>query len=254
MSETLMGFGRLVVYTHSLFVVLAFFWYSFVIYKKGLEFRYEKESMLDLAVLSALFGFIFSRLGYVITNISTFNVNWLRVLLLVDYPGYNYLGLVLGLVIAVIFLTKRGEIRLFEGLDLLGLGLPGAIAFERLGVVLALESRAVLGIPVEILQAFLFLIIFVWLWKLEREYRTLEWYRFRKTQAKPGFIFGAFLFLSGFLIVGSSIWPVMSLSEIIIGSLSVLSGIVVVYRQSGRSLAYDVKLIPFISKWYTKAK
>lgn len=233
------------VYILSLSVVLAYFWYSFVVYKKGLEYRYAPESLLDLALLSGVFSWSGARLSFVLTHLSTFQTNWLRIFLLSAYPGYDYLGLLVGLVVGLSLLSRRGEVKLSDGLDLSGLGLSGAIAFERLGRVFSGQVTLVLGVPGEILQAFLFLLIFVLLWKLEGEYRTFEWYRFRKTQAKSGFIFGAFLFLSGIVI---------GFNSLLLGVASVLVGTLVVYWQSGRSLDYDVKLLPFVKRWYTKSK
>lgn len=254
MNEILIKVGELSVYTLSLSVVIAYFWYGFVIYKKGLEYRYPSESLLDLAVLSGIFGWIGSRLGFVLSHLSTFQINWLRVFLLVAYPGYEYLGLLIGLIFGVVFLSRREEIKMSDGLDLVGLALPGAMAFERLGRVLSGQVNLIFGLPMEIFQAFLFLIIFVWLWKLESEYRTFEWYRFRKTQAKSGFIFGSFLFFTGLIIVISNIWPKTNLFTMILGVISVFWGVVVIYRQSGRSLAHDVKLLPFVKRWYTRSK
>ncbi len=232
-------------YTLSFSVVLAYFWYSFVVYKKGLEFRYAPESLLDLAVLSGVFAWVGARLSFVLFHGATFQANWLRIFLLLAYPGYDYFGILVGLVVGVAWLSRRGEIKLSDGLDLVGLGLPGAIAFERLGRVFSGQVSLVFGIPGEILQAFLFLLIFVWLWKLEGEYRTFEWYRFRKTQARSGFIVGSFLFLSGMVI---------AFGDIFLGIGSILVGVVVVYHQSGRSLNNDVKLLPFVKRWYTKSK
>ena len=245
MSEILVNIGRFSVYTLSFSVVLAYFWYSFVVYKKGLEFRYAPESLLDFAILTGIFSWVMARLLFVLTHLSTFQANWLRVFLLSAYPGYDYLGLLVGLVVGLGILSRRGEVKLSDGLDLSGLGLSGAIAFERLGRVFSGQVSLVFGIPGEILQAFLFLLIFVWLWKLEGEYRTFEWYRFRKTQARSGFIFGSFLFLSGMVI---------AFSDFFLGIGSVLVGIIVVYHQSGRNLNYDVKLLPFVKRWYTKSK
>ncbi len=254
MSDVLVNIGRLSVYTLSSFVVLAYFWYGFVIYKKGLEYRYAPESLLDLSVLSGLFGWIGSRLGFILTHLPTFQANWLRVFLLNGYPGYDYFGLLIGLVVGVGLLARRGEVKGSDGLDLIGLGLPGAVAYERLGRVFSGQATLVFGLPVEIFQAFLFLLIFVWLWKLESDYRTFEWYRFRKTQARSGFIFGAFLFLSGLVIILSNVWPKTNLVTVGLGLVSTIVGMVVVYTQSGRSLVHDVKLLPFVKRWYTKSK
>jgi hypothetical protein len=251
MNEILVNIGRLSVYTLSLFTVIGYFWYSFVLYKKGLEFRYSGETLLDLAILSGVFGWIGARIGYVLSNLGIFKINWLRIILLSEYPGYNYLGLVVGLILAVLLLSRREEIKFFEGLDLMGLGLSGASSFERLGRVFSGRVNLVLGLPIELLQALAFLLIFVWLWRLEKDYRTFDWYRFRKTQARPGFIFGAYLFLTDLLVLTSSIWPTVSLYGLILGGAGLIGGVVVIYSQSGRSLAHDVKLLPIISRWYT---
>ena len=234
------------VYILSLFVVLAYFWYCFVVYKKGLEFRYTAETLYDLVLLSGALGWLFARLGFAIEHFSVFKVNFLRLVLLSEYPGYNYLGLVIGLVLAVTILARREEIKSYEGLDLLGLGLPGAMAFERLGRVFSGEVRLVWQLPVELLQALVWLLVFVWLWRLEKEYRTFSWYRFRRTQARPGFIFGSFLFLSGLVMMLSNSWP--------LGLFGLILGAIIIYGRSGRSLSHDVKLLPVIGKWYTKSK
>lgn len=249
-----MKIGSLSVYTLTFFVVMSYFWYSFVVYKKGLEYRYSPESLLDMSVLSGLFGWLGSRLFYVAGHIEIFRINWLRIFLLSDYPGYDYLGLLIGLVFAVWWLGRRGEVKLFEGLDLVGLGLPGAMAFERLGRIFSGDTDLVFGVPLAIFQAFVFLLIFVWLWRLEPEYRTFGWYRFRRTQARNGFIFGAFLFLSGWEIMLTNLWPGFDAMAILLGISSILLGTIFVYYRSGRSLEHDVKLLPLIGRWYTKSK
>ncbi|OGD71999.1 hypothetical protein A3A84_02440 [Candidatus Collierbacteria bacterium RIFCSPLOWO2_01_FULL_50_23] len=245
MSEVLATFSGFSVYTLSLLVVVGYFWYSFVVYKKGLEYRYPVESLLDLAVISGMFSWLGARIGFVASHLSIFELNWLRVFLLREYPGYEYAGLLVGLFLGITLLARRGEIKFYEGLDLASLGLPGAIAFERLGRVFAGLGSLVFGVPLELLQALFFLLIFVWLWRLESEYRTFGWYRFRKTQARPGFICGAFLFFSG-LVIATSALP--------FGLASVFLGLMLIYRQSGRSLAHDVKLLPIFGRWYTKSK
>lgn len=254
-NEILLNIGRLSVYTLSFFLVVAYLWYCFVVYKKGLEFRYTAETLYDLCLLSGVSGWLFARLGFVIEHFAVFRANWLRIVLLSEYPGYNYLGLVLGLILAVAVLARREEIKYYEGLDLLGLGLPGAMALERLGRVFSGEvRRLVWQLPIELFQALVLLVVFVWLWRLEREYRTFSWYRFRRTQARHGFIFGSFLFLSGWVMILSNSWPVFKAGPLALGFAGVVLGTVIVYRRSGRSLVHDVKLLPLIGRWYTRTK
>ena len=254
MGEILFNLGRLSVFTLSFFIVLSYLWYCFVVYKKGLEFRYSAETLLDLCILSGALGWLLARIGFVIENFEVFRINLLRIVLLSEYPGYNYLGLLVGLVLAVAILARREEIKTYEGLDLLGLGLPGAAALERLGRVFSGEVHLIWQLPIELLQALLFLLIFVWLWRLEKEYRTFSWYRFRRTQARHGFIFGSFLFLCGLVVILSNSWPFFMAVPLVMGLLGMAVGVIIIYVRSGRSLIHDVKLLPIIGKWYTRTK
>src|SRR3989344_1518260 len=136
MKPVFLVVGVLPVYTMSVFVILAFLWYGFVVYKKGIEYRFHEESLMDLIVLSGVCSWLVGRLAYVLTNLDVFSVNWLRVLLINSYPGYDLLGIVLGFLLSVYLISTREEISFFKGVDLLFLGLLAGIPFERLGRVL----------------------------------------------------------------------------------------------------------------------
>jgi len=254
MDGILTSVGQFPIYTQSLFVVLAFLWFGFVVYKKGVEYHYKDESLLDLVILSGILGWIMARLFFVIFNLALFKQNWLRIILLTEYPGYSFVGLLVGVVLAVLLLSYSGVVKKHEALDLIGLGLPSAMAIGEAGLVFGGSATLVWQLPREILMALLFLLGFVWLWRLEGEYRTFEWYRYRKTQAKSGFIFGSFLVLSGLVIGG---FGVISgrVGELIIGGLMVILGAAYVYRRSGRSLSTDLSnLIKKIGVVYTNFK
>lgn len=243
MGEIVTRIGQLPVYTLSLFVVMSFLWFGFVVYKKGVEYHIRDESLFDLIILSGLLGWIFARFGFVIANLSIFSQNWLRIILVSAYPGYSFLGLFLGIVLADLLLSYRGEIKTYEGLDLLGLGFPAAASIWYLGLVFSGHISFVWHLPKELLLALCFLVAFVWLWKMEREYRTFEWYRFRKTQARSGFIFGAFLCFLGLILVASSLVVKINVVDLGIGAMFIVFGCVFVYWRSGRSLSHDVKAL-----------
>ncbi len=248
MNGVLLKVGQFPVYTLSFFVVLGFLWFGFVVYKKGLEYHYRDESLFDLVIMASVFGWILARLGYVLLNLDIFSQNFLRVILLTDYPGYNFVGLLLGVVLASFLLSRQGELKFYEGLDLSGLGLMAALAIEQIGVVIAGAGEGVklgsLGLaPKELGSALVFLLCFVWLWRLEREYRTFNWYRYRRTQARSGFVFGMYLVFLGLTLALFSFVPKLAEMTLILGIASLVLGAIFIYWRSGRVLAHDVKTL-----------
>lgn len=216
-------------------MILAFLWYGFVVYKKGIEYRFHEESLMDLIVLSGVCSWLLGRLAYVVANINVFSVNWLRVVLIGSYPGYHLTGIILGLFLSVWLVSMREEIDFFKGTDLLFLGFLAGAPFERLGRVLVGDVNVLMGLPVELFQALAFLPVFVLVWRMEGEYRTYAWYRNRQTEAKNGFLAGVgFIFLGVLTLVLSWGW----------GLVFILVGGGWLYFRSGRGFhTIAVKLL-----------
>ena len=88
------------------------------------------------------------------------------------------------------------------------------------------------------------LVVFSLLWKGEQEYRTYEWYKNKKTQARSGFITGVALSYYG---LAHFAWQMASPDRKLVGIMADLllfaGGWVIVYSRSGRSLSDDLKLI-----------
>ncbi len=247
MDGVLLRIGQFPVYIQSIFVVLAFLWFGFVVYKKGIEYHYKDESLLDLIILCGVLGWVLARLFFVVANLSSFSPNWLRIILLSEYPGYSFAGLLIGVYLANLLLSYSGELKLYEGLDLSSLGLAAAAAIGQVGLIFGGEVSLVWQLPKGLLLGLILLVCFVWLWRLEREYRTFEWYRYRKTQARSGFIFGSFLILFG-VAIGV-------FGQFVLGILMLILGVIFIYYRSGRTLSIDIRnLIKKLPIVYTNLK
>ena len=151
----------------------------------------------------------------------------------------------MGILLANWLISKQGELKKYDGLDLIGLGLMAASAIQQIGVVMAGGGQQFgwksVQIPKELLGALFFLLSFVWLWRLEREYRTFTWYRYRRTQARSGFIYGAYHFLFGCVVIGLSLVPKLDLVNLLTGVGLTLIGVFFIYWRSGRTITHDVK-------------
>ncbi|MBI1872137.1 hypothetical protein HYS10_01825, partial [Candidatus Collierbacteria bacterium] len=127
------------------------------------------------------------------------------------------------------------------------LGLAAAAAIGQVGLIFGGEVSLVWQLPKGLLLGLILLVCFVWLWRLEREYRTFEWYRYRKTQARSGFIFGSFLILFG-VAIGV-------FGQFVLGILMLILGVIFIYYRSGRTLSIDIRnLIKKLPIVYTNLK
>jgi len=235
--EGVLKLNSVTIYLYSLLLAISFLWGSFVAYKKAIESHFEEVRILDTVVLSGFWSFVFGRVMYVLLNPGTFWGNWPRVFFLRNYPGLSHWGLLLGIFLAVWLATRKQKGQVFDLLDLAGLGLTGGMVIYFAGLVF---SGSVFAVGAAVAS----LVVFSLLWKGEQEYRTYEWYKNKKTQARSGFITGVALSYYG---LAHFAWQMASPDRKLVGIMADLllfaGGWVIVYSRSGRSLSDDLKLI-----------
>lgn len=225
-------------YGFGLLGVFAFLWGSFIFYKKAVESHFEDFSILDSVVLSGFWCFIVGRLFFVFENIGSFWNNWSRIFLLNNYPGLSRWGILAGLAIGLWFAIRKLKAKFLDWFDLVSLGVNSGMSIIFAGMALFKFSWQYL------LISLIYLIVFSYFWSIEDKYRTIDWYRNKKTSAKSGFI-------SGFSIM---IWGGLFLVEnLLFGRVGLISGLwslclfvggpVLVYIRSGRTIKDDIKLI-----------
>lgn len=233
-------FGPFKIYTLSLFLVMAFLWSGFVISRKAAEYHLGEIEIFD---------------GLVLTLIGVWGLSRLVTYLKID--GLNELVIWLVMILSAAVLSKREETRLFTVLDIFALGLMMVLAWWNLGLFWAgdLTGKLIdnnLGInvlvgrafPVELLSSFLYLLTFMWLWRTERTYRTINWYKGRKSTANTGFIFAVALILFGLInAVSTGLRERVNELELIVSGITFLSGLIVIYWQAERNLKSDLRLI-----------
>lgn len=244
MQSVLLTIQGASVYTLSAFVFLAFLWSAFVFYKKSVEYHENEDVIFNAILLMGILSFVFARGWYVASNLSWFVGHWIRVFFMKEYPGMSGWGVVVGVLVAVLFLVRKTKKDLYKLLDLASLGLSAGIpiVFAAKGALVT-ESVVVFGLfSAELAKGLLLALWFFFLWWAEGEYRTFEWYRFRKTQARTGFVTGVFMFGFGLinllvelLIHRNHLWSVY-LGIVVVGVL-------VVYIRSERRVKKDFELL-----------
>jgi prolipoprotein diacylglyceryltransferase len=232
---------------------------AFAFWRKAKEEHYHEEQVFDAFLLSSLVGLIAGRLGFVILHAAEFAAQPWRVFDMINSSGGN---LVCGLIGASLYLNyyaKRKKWDAFEVLDFWFMALALGMVFVQLGNFLAgvgFGNETVLpwgmvfpGVftkhhPAQLYALIFFVILYVYLQKVEYHYRTFMWYRAGKKTAQTGFLASVFLLATGiFMSLLQLIMPSQFMvngisADLAFSVLMAVYGALLLYTRSGRSLAF----------------
>ncbi len=233
-------------YTLGLVAVFCFLWGSFVYFKKAEETHLEQSTIFDIIVLSAFWSFIVGRLGFVLTNIGVFYNHWMRIFLLINFPGINRFGVILGVILGVMLLVKKKKGKFLDYFDLVTLGFFSGFSFFWLGICFISFRWQ------NLVLAVLYFLVFVWFWKLEKTYRLISWYRADKTFARSGFVSGLGIMVIGLgYILEKFLYRQVVIWDLLLTLVLLITGVALVYIRSGRILVDDINSL---KPWNKKIK
>src|SRR3990172_4726798 len=96
MLPVLLDLKYIKIYTFGVFLVLAFFWGSFVLWKNVRLTSQKEDGIFDALFLSVAGGLLFSRVVYVALNFEKFGFDILKFILINGYPGLSIYGALAG--------------------------------------------------------------------------------------------------------------------------------------------------------------
>ncbi len=133
MLPVLLDLGFLKIYTLGIFLVLAFFWGSFFLWKNISLTSYKEDEIFDGLFFSLIGGLFIGRLVYIIFHFSDFGFDVLKFILVNGYPGMHYMGFVIGfLLFSFVFAVSR-KISYMKCVDYIIPPLFLALAISKLG-------------------------------------------------------------------------------------------------------------------------
>jgi len=133
MLPVLLDAKYLKIYTFGVFLVLAFFWGTYLLWKLIRLTSYSEEDIFDGLFWMLGGGFFMGRLLYVILNFKEFGFNLLKIILVNGYPGMSLYGaLIGGILVALLFFSSK-KIKFIEAVDYFVPPLFLSIAFGKLG-------------------------------------------------------------------------------------------------------------------------
>ena len=133
MLPVLLNVGFLKIYTFGVFLVLGFFWATYLLWKNIRLTSYKEEDIFD-GLFTSIFGAIFfGRLVYVLLNFKDFGFNILKFVLINGYPGITFYGSIFGgLLVLYLFLNSR-KLNFSDSIDYFITPLFVALAFGKIG-------------------------------------------------------------------------------------------------------------------------
>ncbi len=232
---------------------------GFILWRKLRRERVDNEDKIfDLIVFAALGSLVAGRVAFILFHLQVFGGDVSRWLSLSQFPGS--IGVISLLTGIVLFWRLLGDgwkdsieqvdyisIALSFFLFLIALGdvisqviqvLQSAF-FQSAGVVPVLDMKTPI---VSVLFLIAYGCLYLFLSTVEKNYRTFLWYRAKRRSAETGFVIACFLI--GYGLVGFLLSWFAPMSMVIFGFgldpvfklLVMLSGFVVLYVRSGRSL------------------
>ncbi|KKP68263.1 MAG: Prolipoprotein diacylglyceryl transferase, partial [Candidatus Roizmanbacteria bacterium GW2011_GWC2_35_12] len=113
MLPVLLDLKFIKIYTFGVFLVLSFFWGSFMLWKNIRLTQHSEDDVFDGLFLSMFSGLFFGRLVYVVVNFKEFGFSFMKFILINGYPGLSVYGAIGGgaLALFLYFLSKKINFR-----------------------------------------------------------------------------------------------------------------------------------------------
>jgi len=133
MLPILLEIGPLKIYTFGVFLTLAFFWGSFLLWKVVRLSSYKEDDIFDGLFFSLFSGLFFGRLTYVMLHRSEFGLNIAKIVLINGFPGLSLIGCLFGGFLGLLIFLSIKKIKFLEIIDYFISPLFLSIAIGKLG-------------------------------------------------------------------------------------------------------------------------
>lgn len=223
---------------------------AFIIWRRLKDLGIKEELIIDLIISLGLTGLFVSRVFYIIQNFDKFTFLPLTWIDFSRYPGFSFTGGVVGILLALVRFSKKQKWDYWQIGDEITFGILPFLILVQVGSFLdgsgqGRPTSLPWGIyfpgsllrrhPLSLFSAALIFFIWVFLLKIERQWRIWEWY---KSKAN-GFILLVFLSLLSLSIFLLAFWRDSRVYfywlEVILSAIGSVGALIIFYLRSGRS-------------------
>jgi phosphatidylglycerol:prolipoprotein diacylglycerol transferase len=171
---------------------MGIFWEIFIIWRRLKDLGLKEEKVLDFLMTNVLLGFFFSRLLFIIQNFSKFGLAIGKWVSFIRFPGLSFWGWFLGLALALFWFVKKEKWDFWRVADETMFGFLPFWVFFQIGSFLdgsgfGRTTNLFWGMffpgtllkrhPLSLFSAVFLLAIWLFLLKIERQWRIWEWYK-----------------------------------------------------------------------------
>lgn len=214
MMPIIFSIGSFNLYVFGLMVGIGYLLAVFIVWRRLRELSFQEEKMIDLMLLAGVVATIFSRLFYIFTNWSDFRFDVIRWLDINRLPGLSYSGAIVGLLLSIYWFCKKAKWDFWQISDEALFGILPWLVLAQIGSFLTGSGQGKATVmpwgvffpgslvrrqPVAIFYALGFLGLWVFLLRIEREWRFWSWCKI-KTNGFLTLIFSGFLTLFNLLL------------------------------------------------------
>lgn len=207
---SLKGFN---LYTLGFFLGLGFFISSFVVWRRLQQLGFKEEDIIDGIIFSTFLSLLLARVLFILEHFSYFGFNLGRWFFFLRYPGFSFWGGAAGIVLSLILVCKMKKWDFWRVVDEVVFGILPFLILLKIAAFFdgSEQGRPTVlpwGVfypgsfvrqhPVSLYSAAGFLMIWIFLLKIENKWRFWQWYK----SQEPGFLFLVFLILAGFINLG----------------------------------------------------
>jgi phosphatidylglycerol:prolipoprotein diacylglycerol transferase len=143
MLPVLVNVGSIKIYTFGVFLVLAFFWSSFLLWRLVRLTAHKEEVIFDGVFIALTVGLFLARLFYVIANFSQFGFSFLKFILINGYPGLSIYGALIGFIFSLYLYCLYKKINFLQVVDYFIAPILLALAIGFLGKFFAFENAII---------------------------------------------------------------------------------------------------------------
>lgn len=133
MLPVLLDLWFIKIYTQGVFLVLAFLWGTFWVWKNVTLTSYKEDDVFDGIFLSLFGGLFVGRLLYVALHFEDFGFDILKFFLINGYPGMHGIGTILGFILSLYLFTLSRRMSFWKLIDYIIPPLLLTIAIVKLG-------------------------------------------------------------------------------------------------------------------------
>lgn len=133
MLPVLVDLGFIKIYTFGVFLVLAFFWTAYFVWKNIQLTSFKEEEVFDSIFISIGGGLLISRIVYIAFHFHEFGFDILKYILINGYPGLSFWGGVCGFFLTFFIFSLFQKIKFSEVIDYLIPALFLSLAIGKIG-------------------------------------------------------------------------------------------------------------------------